>query len=187
MIVKLAGTGELCPSTVDFSESDLPEAFAGVSSMIVDDLNGDGHEDLVASFVGSIESNGLLNESEQGVLVLWNTGSGFSGGNHFVLRIPGPPFIGDVKAMQADLDPELEILGSAWGAPSKSGLYLSQLDPESLMFQAPELILPRPNTPAAIAVGDLDGDGLMDAVVSDGSHLNAVFGVDEAESVAHSP
>jgi hypothetical protein len=138
------------------------DSFTGARRIRSADLDADGDLDLLLLFAGR-ERLGA------GLVILWNDGS-FD--RSTTIDAPEDPI--DVDALQLDADTPLELVLRTQ-RDRDTGLWL--LDPpytEARAFR--RFTMP----PAAIAAGDLDGDGLDDLAVAGGGRVRLIWAEDAA-------
>ena len=137
-------------------------------SMIAADLDQDGHLDLVTANIAGVQ-----------VMVLYGNGDGTFGTPRFfspgVGDSPSHVAVGDVNG-----DGLLDIAtanGGFFATGDSASVLLGQ---PGRLFGAPDVVVTGLDTPRAVALGDVNGDGTLDLVVatskSDGPKVSVLTG-----------
>jgi hypothetical protein len=116
------------------------------------DVNGDGHNDVVAA-----------NVPEGTVAVLLGDGQGGLGAAK-TFPVPSPVF---VTIVDLDGDGNLDIVSASSNDGSVSVLLGK---PSSPTLFGPAMTYPAGNNPSGVVAGDFDGDGVLDLAVSDADY-----------------
>lgn len=150
------------PSNGSFSLFDLPGAAGKTQAIAVGDVDLNGHLDIVA-----------VNENSNHQLLLGDGGGGFT-----ATDLPSGPFVTSSREHAgvglADLDndghPDIAIAAPSWyGGPGTRLLY----NQGNGTFEAGVRVYAADTN--SLALGDLDGDGLIDIIVANSQSGNVIL------------
>jgi hypothetical protein len=140
---------------------------AGPGSVAVSDLDGDGKPEIISANLGDSTISVLKNLSAGGLLTSNSFASPMS------LATPASAFPNQVAVADIDGDGKFDLVTVNYGSSAGAVSIFRNTSSAGTISFAPRVDLPASGQEEALAVGDVDGDGKLDLIVS--SDIGAQF------------